>query len=58
MLNGETIDEHDRPQLCDAVDCNEVAIEQVTVSAGRFGTLILSLCRNCICKFVEEPNMK
>jgi hypothetical protein len=41
-------------QLCEAIGCGEQATEQITVSAGNYGTLILFVCKNCIGKFSEE----
>lgn len=38
-------------QPCEAVDCEELATELVKVSAGRFGTITLIVCANCVGKF-------
>jgi hypothetical protein len=43
----------DGKQLCEAIGCEE-ATEQVTVSAGKYGTLILFVCKGCINKFSAE----
>ena len=40
-------------ELCEAVGCQEEATEEITVNAGEFGVLILSVCKNCIGKFTE-----
>jgi hypothetical protein len=40
--------------ICEAVGCQEQATEQITVSAGELGTLILSVCSNCISKFIDK----
>ena len=40
--------------ICEAVGCEELASEQITVNAGEFGTLILSVCTNCIGKFIAD----
>jgi hypothetical protein len=34
-------------KMCEAVDCYEAATETIIVSAGKFGTINLSLCRKC-----------
>lgn len=52
-----------KPGICEAADCEQVATEQIEVSAGKYGTLILSVCSNCVEKFTDElepqgPNHK
>ena len=57
LKNPETVSQLD-PQInkpiCEALGCEELASEQVTVNAGEFGTLILSVCTNCIGKFIDD----
>ena len=40
-------------QVCDATDCEQVATQQIEVSAGKFGTVTLFVCPNCVGKFTE-----
>jgi hypothetical protein len=35
-------------KICEAVDCYEAATEAIVVSAGKFGTICLSLCYKCM----------
>jgi hypothetical protein len=57
LMNPETSSELE-PQvnklICEAVGCEQLASEQITVNVGEFGTLILSVCRNCIGKFLDN----
>ena len=46
------IDNDTNKQICNALGCSENATEEITVSAGKFGTISLSVCRNCIGKFL------
>jgi hypothetical protein len=41
-------------QECDATNCEEIATEQIGISAGKFGTITLLLCKNCVVKFQDE----
>jgi hypothetical protein len=36
----------DKP-MCDAVNCKEKAAEEIEINAGKYGTLILSVCIKC-----------
>jgi hypothetical protein len=40
--------------ICEAVGCFEEARVQIGVKAGQLGTITLSLCKNCVSKFVGE----
>jgi len=40
--------------ICEAVGCFEEARVQIGVKAGQIGTITLSLCKNCVSKFVGE----
>jgi hypothetical protein len=40
--------------ICEAADCEQVAIQLIEVSAGKYGTLILSVCSNCVSKFTDD----
>lgn len=41
-------------KICDAANCDKIATQQVEVSAGKYGTLILSVCANCVGKFKDD----
>ena len=43
-------------KLCEAVDCNGKATEEIEVSAGKHGFIILFVCNNCISKFLGGQN--
>jgi hypothetical protein len=38
-------------RICEAVDCECEATEQVEISAGKHGFITLFVCNNCISKF-------
>ncbi len=38
---------HDSCIICEAVDCYDAATEEIEISAGIFGTIILHLCHEC-----------
>jgi hypothetical protein len=38
--------------ICEAVGCFAEARVQIEVRAGQLGTISLSLCKNCVSKFV------
>jgi hypothetical protein len=38
---------------CDAVGCDAAGINEIKVKAGRFGTVTLFVCPNCISKFQD-----
>lgn len=40
--------------ICFGYGCNNKAIEKIDVDAGRFGTITLSLCSNCLKKFEQR----
>ncbi len=39
--------------VCEAANCEEAATRQIEVSAGKFGTVTLFVCPNCIGKFQD-----
>ena len=45
-------------KICDAVDCYEASTETIIVSAGKFGTLTLNLCNECVDKFGKKETVK
>jgi hypothetical protein len=40
--------------ICEAADCEQIATEQIEVSAGKYGILILSVCASCVGKFTDD----
>ena len=40
-------------QICEAAGCEQIATEQIEVSAGKFGTVTLFVCPNCVGKFTD-----
>ena len=38
-------------EICNATGCTKEATEQLEISAGRYGTISLLLCRPCVDKF-------
>jgi hypothetical protein len=39
-------------QICEALGCSEEATKEISVDVGKFGTITLLLCGNCVGKFV------
>jgi hypothetical protein len=40
-------------EICEAFGCSQKAIRVIEVHAGKFGTIKLSVCSNCIGMFKE-----
>lgn len=40
-------------QICHAFGCFQQASKKIIVDVGKFGTISLSLCENCLGKFVN-----
>jgi len=38
---------------CDAAGCDAAGINEIKVNAGKFGTVTLFVCSNCIGKFLD-----
>jgi hypothetical protein len=36
---------------CEGLGCNNKATDEIEVSAGKFGIIVLSLCKNCTSEF-------
>ena len=57
MQNTSTTDniigKETNKQICHALGCSQHARKKIIVDVGRFGTISLSLCENCIGKFVN-----
>ena len=41
-------------QICNALGCSQHASKKIIVDVGKFGTISLSLCENCVGKFVNR----
>jgi hypothetical protein len=59
MLNTSSksnnkIDKEVNKEICEALNCSEYATKVITVDAGKFGPILLSVCANCISKFVNS----
>ena len=39
---------------CEAFGCDKKATGEIEVSAGKFGMIILNLCKNCAAKFEDK----
>lgn len=39
-------------EICNAIECSEEATKVITVDAGKFGSILLSVCAKCAKKFV------
>jgi hypothetical protein len=52
--SSEKIQNQYKSNCCDGFGCSEIATEKVSVSAGTFGVIILSLCPLCKNKFSRE----
>ncbi|MGC2426908.1 MAG: hypothetical protein WA421_07725 [Nitrososphaeraceae archaeon] len=44
--------ENDR-LICEAAGCEEQATEEIKISAGKYGTLVLSIYSKCVRKFQD-----
>ena len=40
--------------ICEALGCYEKAAKQIELSAGKFGTISLSVCKKCSRKFMPH----
>ena len=47
------LDKDTNKQICEALGCSQDVSREITVNAGKFGSISLSLCRNCVSKFVD-----
>jgi hypothetical protein len=47
LINKDT-----NKQICNALGCSQEATKEITVNVGKFGTISLLLCGNCVSKFV------
>ena len=47
------LDKDTNKQICEALGCSQHATKEITVAVGRFGSITLLLCRNCVGKFID-----
>jgi hypothetical protein len=40
-------------EICNALGCSKNATEEISVTAGKYGTVSLDLCKNCVNLFKE-----
>lgn len=43
-------------QICHALGCSKHANKKIIVDVGKFGNISLSLCENCVGKFVNPKD--
>jgi len=53
-MNQSTITPEVNNGICEALNCFSPATVQVNVKVGQLGRIALSLCENCVCKFVGD----
>ena len=39
-------------QICEALDCSNKATDEISLNVGKFGTISLFLCKECIPKLL------
>jgi len=44
-------------KICEVVDCNNDATQKLEVSAGRYGTIEILVCKSCVSKFQEDGSI-
>ena len=52
--SNNKIDKQGNKPICEALNCSEYATKAITVDAGKFGSVSISVCANCIGKFVNS----
>lgn len=52
----ETAESEANNIMCEAVGCLEKATDKIGLNGGEYGTINLSLCKNCVRKFEEDKN--
>jgi hypothetical protein len=53
-MNQRTIASEVNNSICEVVNCFSQATVQIEVKVGQLGKISLSLCKNCVSKFVGE----
>jgi hypothetical protein len=48
------IDKDTNKQICEALGCSHNATKVISVEAGKFGAISISVCTNCVSKFVTQ----
>lgn len=54
MTNNNTTHSKVNNSVCEALGCYENATEKIDVNVGKFGIISLSICTNCVGKFVTQ----
>ena len=39
-------------EICEAIDCSNKATDEISLNVGKFGTILLFLCKECLPKFI------
>jgi hypothetical protein len=52
-MNHHKVPEEVNNPICEAVNCIIPAEVQIKVKVGQQGTILLSLCKNCVSKFED-----
>jgi hypothetical protein len=50
------MDKDTNNHICEAFGCYEESTKKIKVSAGKLGTITLSICDKCLYKFKGEKN--
>jgi hypothetical protein len=45
-----------KTEICEATHCENRVAEKIAISAGRYGTIDILVCKSCISKFKEEDD--
>jgi len=43
--------------ICDSLNCESDATKNIDIDCGKYGTLTISVCNNCLCKFCHISNI-
>lgn len=41
-------------EMCEALGCSENATKQISIPVGEKGSIVLSVCQNCVKKFMNN----
>ena len=53
-MNNNIIALATNKQICEAIDCFKNATDEIKLDVGKFGTISLFLCKECIPKFTKK----
>ena len=54
IIPNNIIDIQDNNIICEAIGCSQRAINEIKVEIGKYGTISLFLCTNCLPKFTSK----